>query len=211
MQDLELHINAEELKKKLNLQDGKDGYTPIKGKDYFDGKTPILGVDFEIPTKEEVINAIKPFIPPPVKGDNGSPDTAEQVRDKLTSLPIGERLPYAAIDGTPDIEQIIRVTRQSSKTVSLVELDDVNLTGLTQTNGKYNLGSGGSGGVQSVVAGTNVTVDNTDPANPIVSATGSGAAWGTITGTLSSQTDLQTALDAKASKSFVIAMALALG
>ena len=29
-------------------------------------------------------------------------------------------------------------------------------------------------GVQSVVAGTNVTVDNTDPANPIVSATGGG-------------------------------------
>lgn len=30
-------------------------------------------------------------------------------------------------------------------------------------------------GVQSVVAGTNVTVDNTDPENPIVSATSSGA------------------------------------
>lgn len=29
-------------------------------------------------------------------------------------------------------------------------------------------------GVQSVVAGTNVTVDNTDPANPVVSATGGG-------------------------------------
>lgn len=32
---------------------------------------------------------------------------------------------------------------------------------------------GGSGGVQSVVAGANITVDNTDPANPIVSSTGS--------------------------------------
>ena len=31
-----------------------------------------------------------------------------------------------------------------------------------------------SGGIQSVVAGTNVTVDNTDPLNPIVSATGGG-------------------------------------
>jgi hypothetical protein len=35
-------------------------------------------------------------------------------------------------------------------------------------------------GVQSVVAGTNVTVDNTDPANPIVSATGGGG--GGLTG-----------------------------
>jgi hypothetical protein len=34
------------------------------------------------------------------------------------------------------------------------------------------------GGVQSVVAGTNVTVDNTDPANPIVSASGGGGASG---------------------------------
>jgi len=36
----------------------------------------------------------------------------------------------------------------------------------------------GVGGVQSVVAGTNVTVDNTDPLNPIVSATG-GSGTGT--------------------------------
>lgn len=33
---------------------------------------------------------------------------------------------------------------------------------------------GGSGGVQSIVAGANITVDNTDPANPVVSATGGG-------------------------------------
>jgi hypothetical protein len=31
-----------------------------------------------------------------------------------------------------------------------------------------------AGGVSSVVAGTNVTVDNTDPANPVISATGGG-------------------------------------
>lgn len=34
--------------------------------------------------------------------------------------------------------------------------------------------SGGSGGVSSVVAGAGISVDNTDPSNPIVSATGSG-------------------------------------
>ena len=36
-------------------------------------------------------------------------------------------------------------------------------------------------------------------------------AWGSITGTLSSQTDLQAALDAKTSKAFAVAMAVALG
>lgn len=35
-------------------------------------------------------------------------------------------------------------------------------------------GGGGSAGVQSIVAGDNITVDNTDPSNPIVSATGGG-------------------------------------
>lgn len=61
-----------------------------------------------------------------------------------------------------------------------------------------------NGKVSSVVAGTNVTVDNSDPQNPIVSASGSASvAWGDITGTLSSQTDLQSALDAKADDSHV--------
>ncbi len=42
-------LNSEELKKKLNLKDGTDGYTPVKGKDYFDGKdgkTPIKNKDY---------------------------------------------------------------------------------------------------------------------------------------------------------------------
>lgn len=57
---------------------------------------------------------------------------------------------------------------------------------------------GPSGVVASIVAGTNVTVDSTDPANPIVSATAGATDWGDIGGTLSDQTDLQTALDLKA-------------
>lgn len=34
------------------------------------------------------------------------------------------------------------------------------------------------GGVESVVAGTNITVDNTDPANPVISSTASGGGGG---------------------------------
>lgn len=36
----------------------------------------------------------------------------------------------------------------------------------------------GGGGIQSIVAGTNITVDNTDPANPVVSASGGGGGGG---------------------------------
>jgi hypothetical protein len=53
--------------------------------------------------------------------------------------------------------------------------------------------------VQTIVAGSNISVDSTDPANPIVSANDIAAVWGNITGTLSNQTDLKTALDAKLS------------
>lgn len=42
-----------------------------------------------------------------------------------------------------------------------------------------NLGGGGSGVVESIVAGTNITVDDTDPANPIISASGGGGS-GTV-------------------------------
>ena len=46
-------------------------------------------------------------------------------------------------------------------------------------------GGGGGGQVDSVVAGTNVTVDNTDPANPIVNSTATSGTTlsGTTTGT----------------------------
>ncbi len=77
--------------------------------------------------------------------------------------------------------------------------------------------AGGGGGGGSVISVIGLNTDNTDPANPVVKisvdgvtitgagtpgsplvATGSGSAvWGAITGTLSDQTDLQAALDAK--------------
>lgn len=41
---------------------------------------------------------------------------------------------------------------------------------------------GNAGGVRSVVAGTNITVNNTDPLNPIVSATGGGGGSGDVVG-----------------------------
>ena len=51
--------------------------------------------------------------------------------------------------------------------------------------------------VESIIAGTNITVDDTDPANPIVSALGGDVEWGAITGDLFNQIDLQAQLDSK--------------
>lgn len=52
---------------------------------------------------------------------------------------------------------------------------------------------GGGGSLQNVIAGTNITIDYTDPRNPVISSTGGGGGggtWGSITGTVTNQTDL---------------------
>jgi len=50
----------------------------------------------------------------------------------------------------------------------------------------FNLGTtSGGGGIDSVQAGTNVTIDNTDPANPIISSTASGGGGATSLNDLS--------------------------
>jgi hypothetical protein len=96
----------------------KDGKNGEKGQDGVDGKQGKAGKD-------------------------GSPDTPKQVKDKL----LKEGLSYKELKDTPDVDFLEqRIQKVSSKTVSLRELDDVNLTGLTQTNGKYDLGNGSSGG-----------------------------------------------------------------
>ena len=51
--------------------------------------------------------------------------------------------------------------------------------------------------VKGLVAGTGITIDDSDPENPIINASGVSIAWGDITGTLSDQTDLQSILDDK--------------
>ena len=135
--------------------------TPENGKDGLDGKD---GIDAIGEKGEKGDKGDKGE-----DGKDGSPDTAEQVKDKLLSVGIK----YDEIQDTPNIPQIVRSI--ASKTTSLVELDDVDFSSLEQVNGKYVLGSGG---IESVVAGTNITVDDTDPDNPIVSSTapnGSGA------------------------------------
>lgn len=44
----------------------------------------------------------------------------------------------------------------------------------------YGVPGGGDSGIQSIVAGDNVTVDDSDPQNPIVSATGGGGEGGSV-------------------------------
>jgi len=77
-------------------------------------------------------------------------------------------------------EQMQRLQKVASKTVSLTELDDVNLNGLTQTNGKYDLGSGGGGTTLANTGLPKVSAGNAQLGIP-------GSVFsGTITGAISS-------------------------
>lgn len=85
-------------------------------------------------------------------------DDAEKIKEKLETLKDDARLDKSAIKGL-------------EKNVTKEDLDYSIRTLQQQTSFLIN-----RGGVKSVVAGTNVTVDNTDPQNPIVNATGGGGA-----------------------------------
>lgn len=63
----------------------------------------------------------------------------------------------------------------SASSVAGADLIEVSIGGTSYKATASQIGSGGSGVVQTIVAGSNITVDSTDPANPIVSATGASA------------------------------------
>jgi hypothetical protein len=80
MINLNLKINKQEFKKKLNIRDGING---LPGKDGVDG----IGIPGT----------------PGIDGKDGSPDTPEQVKDKLSSLKGDERLDKSAIKGIDEL------------------------------------------------------------------------------------------------------------
>lgn len=69
-QQVELVVGAQMATIKAKLASVKDGRTPVKGVDYFNGED---GLDATPPTKEELLKLIKPLIPKPEKGDKGDP------------------------------------------------------------------------------------------------------------------------------------------
>jgi hypothetical protein len=88
-----------------------------------------------------------------------------------------------------DIIKVVRdIIAQAKKIVDLpsapsvagTDLIEVSIGGVSYKATASQIGAGGSGVVKTIVAGTGISVDSTDPANPIVSATGGGGS-GTVT------------------------------
>lgn len=72
---------------------------------------------------------------------------------------------------TPMCKEIYDPNDENTAVLFTVAVDGTTITGDgTVGNPLIAIGGGGGGGIESIVAGDNITVDNTDPENPIVNA-----------------------------------------
>lgn len=180
----------------IKANKGADGKTPVKGTDYFtDAEIESIKADVlsRIPTPEDgkdaevnydlvfsyVVEQISK-LPKPKDGVDGKDaivDTAQIVSDVLKQIPKTDKVTVDYTKIQQLIDDRVKTIPWNEKRVvgysSLKQLTDVILTGVPQdSKGNYILTPGGGGGGSST--------------------------WGSITGTLADQTDLQDALDAKA-------------
>ena len=73
---------------------------------------------------------------------------------------------------TPMCKEIYDPNDENTAVLFTVAVDGTTITGDgTVGNPLIAIGGGGGGGIESIVAGDNITIDNTDPLNPIVNAT----------------------------------------
>lgn len=177
---------VEEVWKKVIIPTPKDGVTPEAGIDYpsyQEVQTWVEDAVASIPRPKEVdlvkvadavLKMVK--IPEPIPGktgNDGSPDSPSEIKEKLESLKGDERLDARALKNLPKPQ-----IGGGGGPNSLKHLEDVTLSNpsnnqvlkYNSTTSKWENGTGGgSGAVATIVAGNNIDVDATDPANPIVS------------------------------------------
>lgn len=176
---------SEELKKKLEFdlqinpddirgEKGETGERGTDGKNYILTEKDKQDISSKIePTiVEKVIERTEVIKEIPVITQIAISDSPETIVDKINSLPSDEewQIDFSHIKNFPKIKFRNDNLHVTSSRL-LDALQDVNLSNLTRdANGRYILGAPSTGG-----------------------------AWGSITGTLSDQTDLQTALNGKQS------------
>jgi len=160
---------------------GEDGYTPVKNIDYFDGKDGKPGKN-GIDGKDGKDG--KPG-KNGIDGKDGSPDTPYEVRDKLSTLKGRERLDAKHIQNIDkyvslSVTQTMGGGQGGGNSYVLPKASGTVLGGVKvgdrltiDTDGVLSADvQTGATGVQSIVSGNDIAIDNTDPANPTVSFVG---------------------------------------
>jgi hypothetical protein len=97
-----------------------------------------------------------------IKGEDGSPDTGEDIITKVNKDKGSKKIKKEKVEGLEHIIDWIKDFNGNERRMRL-----------------YN-----GGLVSEIVAGSNVTVDSTDPGRPIISASGAALAIITVTGTI---------------------------
>lgn len=143
-------------------KDGKDGKQGLPGKPGKDGRDGKDGKDGKSLTPFEIAEIKREATP--IKGVDyyTKKDKKEIVKE---------------LKGTVEVKPVSLSLFQRETTMgSIADVDLSNPTNgqalkYNSTTGKWENGtvSGGSGSLDSVVAGNNIDVDNTDPANPVIS------------------------------------------
>lgn len=101
-------------RKDVDYFDGKDGYTPEKDKDYFDGYTPVRGKDYYTDEEKqafaaEVITEVKEGFRPAKIGSVSLPASAWVTRASnlyAQVVSIDGVTEYSQVDLTPSVEQL---------------------------------------------------------------------------------------------------------
>lgn len=191
--------------KGIDYNDGKDGYTPKKGIDYKDGEDYVLTEE----DKKEIARSIDVPVVERVIVEKHTEVVKEiETRATLIAELLNPHLEYSKIKNAPEFKGL-------GGTGYLREITDVAITNPTQGQVlKYNaVTNKWENGTDT--GGVSRFIDLTDAPSSYSGQTGkavrvksdetglefytpvTSVSWGSITGTLSAQTDLQTALDAK--------------
>ena len=119
-----------------------------------------------------------------INGSSGSPDTGDQIIEKLN--PLRNKLDFRVLTNIPDFvltRDISGRRDQGGGGGSIIRFNDSTGAQISQYVSGLQFGTG----ISQTYSNGIITL----------TASGGGGTWGSITGTLSNQTDLQTALNAK--------------
>lgn len=199
----DIDSKANEIKEMRQGEPGKDANPYHVAQIVFDNiKVPKDGKDAD---EEMIIGKLKKLIPKPVDEKKLVKKIISELPDRKADLKIIQE--NIEIDPESVIDKIMALPEEKR---AKLKIRDTNIDGLTQTMSAFRTqlsrGYLHGGGLSTVSHDNTLSGDGT-PQNPLAVVSSGGAMWGSITGVLSDQTDLQAALNGKLDNSAALGFA----